>query len=86
LFRDFHVFIVGISRAYNIPTPEAVFLAIRVMDDFYRARAKLEEIKHKIGELDTLENQKKNELEYLDRAIAERKEALKDAPAINLKM
>ena len=57
--REFHDFIGRISRAYNISTSEAVFLAIRVVDNFYMAGAKLEEIKHEIGELDALKNMSK---------------------------
>ena len=77
--REFHGYVDEISRVYDISGPEAVILAIRMLDESYRIKEKLEENRRRIEELDALKDQKVRELEHLDRAIMERKESLQKA-------
>ena len=77
--REFHGYVDEISRVYDISGPEAVILSIRLLDESYRIKEKLEENRRRIEELDALRDQKVRELEHLDRAIMERKESLQKA-------
>ena len=79
--REFHGYLDEMSMVYDISKPEAVILSIRMLDESYRTKEKLEENRRRIEELDAIKDQKEHELEYLDRAILERKESSQKGPS-----